>query len=96
MTYLVAGKILRSTEIKSELAEIEISLLMRNNIMQSNKLVSSNCKPIVIQQLKSSIIEDKENYFPRNSAGFVCLPYLLEKEENVLKILTPHNSIETR
>ena len=50
MTYLVAGKILRSTEIKFELAEIEISLLMRNNIMQSNKLVSSNCKPIVIRQ----------------------------------------------
>ena len=37
VTYLVAGKILRSTEIKFEVAESELSLLLKNNIMHVEK-----------------------------------------------------------
>ena len=34
MAYLVAGKILRGTEIKFEITVSELSLLLKNNIMQ--------------------------------------------------------------
>ena len=55
MVYLIAGKILRSTEIKIEVAESELSLLLKNNIMLvRNTVVSSYCILIIIQQLKSS------------------------------------------
>ena len=37
VAYLVAGKILRSTEIKFEVAESELSLLLKNNIMLIEK-----------------------------------------------------------
>ena len=37
VAYLVAGKILRSTEIKFEVAESELSLLLKNNIMHVEK-----------------------------------------------------------
>ena len=33
MTYLIAGKILRSTEIWSEETESKLSLLLKNNMM---------------------------------------------------------------
>ena len=33
MAYLVVGKILRSTELNFELAESELSLFMKNNVM---------------------------------------------------------------
>ena len=38
VTYVVAGKILRSTVIKLEVAEIEISLFMENNIMHTENI----------------------------------------------------------
>ena len=37
MAYLVAGKIVRSTEIKFEVAESELSLLLKNNVMHVEK-----------------------------------------------------------
>ena len=37
VTYLVAGKILRSTGIKFQVAESELSLLMKNNVMHVEK-----------------------------------------------------------
>ena len=37
MAYLVAGKILRSTEIKSKLGQNESSLLLKNNVMYVEK-----------------------------------------------------------
>ena len=37
MAYLVAGKILTSTEIKFEAAESKLSLLLKNNIMYVEK-----------------------------------------------------------
>ena len=37
MAYLVAGKILRSTEIKLEAAKSELRLLVKNNIMYNEK-----------------------------------------------------------
>ena len=40
MVYLVAGKVLKSTEIKFEEAEGELSLLLKNNIMYVEKQLS--------------------------------------------------------
>ena len=40
VTYLIAGKILRSTEIKFEMTESELSLLLKNNVMH----VENSCE----------------------------------------------------
>ena len=37
VAYLVTGKTLRSTEIKFEVAESELSLLLKNSIMHDEK-----------------------------------------------------------
>ena len=81
MVYLIAGKILRSTEIKIEVAESELSLLLKNNIMHvRNTVVSSYCilcsfkiKRIIFKQMQ-----------------------LLLFTGTVSKKFTSHNSIETR
>ena len=51
--------------------------------MFRNTVVSSYCVLITIRQLKSLKFENKENYFQTNAAGFVRLPYLVEKGQNV-------------
>ena len=51
--------------------------------MFRNTVVSSYCVLITIRQLKSLKLENKENYFQTNAAGFVRLPYLVEKGQNV-------------
>ena len=40
MAFLVAGKVLKSTEITFEEAECELSLLLKNNIMHVEKQLS--------------------------------------------------------
>ena len=67
--------------------------------MSRNTVVSSYCVLIIIRQLKSSKFYNKlikENYFKTHAAGFIRLPYLLERGEKISKKLTSHNSIETR
>ena len=59
-----------------------------------NTVVSSYCVLIIILQLKS--LKFKKNYFQTHAAGFIRLPYLVEKDEKVSKRFTFHNSIETR
>ena len=59
-------------------------------------VASSYCVLIIIQQLKSLKFQSKENYFQTHAAGIVCLLYLVEKGERVLKRLTSYYSIETR
>ena len=51
---------------------------------------------IVVRQLKLLKFQDKRNYFQTHAAGFIRLPYLLEKDEKVSKKFTSHHSIETR
>ena len=51
---------------------------------------------IIIRQLESSKFQSKENYFQTHAADFVCLPYLVEKGENLSKRFTSYYSIETR
>ena len=58
--------------------------------------MSSYCVLIIIQQLKSLKFQSKENYFQTHAAGFVRLPYLVEKGEKVSKRFTSYYSIETR
>ena len=65
--------------------------------MSRNTVVSSYCVLIIIRQLKSFYNKlIKENYFKTHAAGFIRLPYLLERGEKISKKLTSHNSIETR
>ena len=40
--------------------------------------------------------QNKENYFQKQAAGFVCLPFLVEKGEKVSKRFTSYYSTETR
>ena len=56
--------------------------------MSRNTVVSSYCVLIIIRQLKSLQFENKENYFLIHAAGFVRLPYLVEKSEKVSKKFT--------
>ena len=49
MAYLVGGKILRSTEIKFEVAESELRFLLKTILcMWRNTVVSSYCLLIII------------------------------------------------
>ena len=71
---------------------------MKNNITHVKKYGCEEplCIAIVIPQSKSSRFQDKKNYFQTYPAGFVYLPYLLEKGEEESKKLTSHNLVETR
>ena len=40
--------------------------------------------------------QSKDNYFQTNGAGFVRLPYFVEKDEKVSKRFTSYYLIETR
>ena len=64
--------------------------------MSRNTAVISYCVPIIIRQLKLLNFQREENYFQRYAAGFVRLPYLVEKDEKVSKRFTSYYSIETR
>ena len=64
--------------------------------MSRYAVVSSYCVLIVIQKLKSLKFYDKENSFQTHAAGFILLPYLLDKGKKVAEKFTSHNSIETR
>ena len=41
-------------------------------------------------------VQSKENYFQTHAAGFVRVPYVVEKVEKVSKRFTSYYSIETR
>ena len=64
--------------------------------MSRNAVVVSYCVLIIIRQLKSLKFRDKENYFETLAAGFICFPYLLEKDANVSNKFTSRNFIESR
>ena len=64
--------------------------------MYVETVVSSYCVLIIIQQLKSLKFQTKENYFQTPAAGFVPLPYLVEKGEKVPKRFKSYNSLETK
>ena len=64
--------------------------------MSRETFVSSYCVVKNIRQLKSLKFKSKENYFQTHAAGFIGLPYLLEKGEKVSAKFTSRNSIETR
>ena len=61
-----------------------------------NTVVSSYCVLIIIEQLKSLKFQSKVNYFETHAAGFVRLPYIVEKGKKVSKRFTSYYSIETR
>ena len=52
MVSLVAGKILRSTEIRFEVTESKLSLLLKNNIMRVEK---DNCEQLLCTYNHSAI-----------------------------------------
>ena len=58
--------------------------------------MSSYCVLIIIQQLRSLKFQSKEDYFQTHAAGFVRLPYLVEKGEKVSKRFTSYYLSETR
>ena len=91
MAYLVAGKILRNTEIKFEVAESKSSLLLKNKWMSKNTNVSSYRELIIIRQSKSLRFKT-ENYLQKQAADFIRLRDVLEKGEKSKKF-TSHNSI---
>ena len=65
MASLVAGKILRSTEVK---------FILKHHVMHMrNTIVSSYCLLIIIRQLKSLKFENKENYFQTRAAGLLLV-----------------------
>ena len=73
-----------------EVAESELSLLMRNNIMHVEK---HSCEKLLCTFGHSAI---KENYFPIHAAGFIYLSYLREKDDKLSKKFACHSLIETR
>ena len=85
------GKILRSTEVKCEVTEGKLSLLLKHNVIH---VLSTYCALIIIPPLKSLKFLKKENYF--QTTGFVCSRYVVEKVEKVSKNFTFYYSIETR
>ena len=86
MIYLVADKILRSTKIKFEVAQSELSLLLKSNIMHlRNIVVSIYGVLIIIRQLKSIYLFTRQ---------FICLPYMLEKGEKLSMKFTYQKSID--
>ena len=64
--------------------------------MSRNTVVSSSCVLTIIQQLKSLKFQSKENCFETHAAGFVCLPYIVEKDKKVSKRFPSYYSIDTR
>ena len=89
----MTGKILRSTEVKFEVTESKLSLLLKHMLCISrNTVMSSYC--VYLQSLKSLKFENKENYFQTYAAGFVCSPYLVEKEQKVSSRFTSYYSID--
>ena len=62
--------------------------------MWRNAIVRRHCVLITIQQLKSLKFQSKENYFQAHAAGFVRLPYLVQKGEKVSKRFTSYYAIE--
>ena len=64
--------------------------------MSRNTVVSSSCVLTIIQQLKSLKFQSKENCFETHAAGFVRLPYIVEKDKKVSKRFPSYYSIDTR
>ena len=64
--------------------------------MSRNTVLSSYYVFIIIRQLKSLRYQNKKDYFQTHAAGFIRLPYLVEKGEKVSKRFTSYYSIETR
>ena len=66
--------------------------------MSRNTVVSSCSAIKFIQDLWQihATFYDKDNYFQTHATGFICLPYLLEKDEKVSKKFTSRNPIDTR
>ena len=58
--------------------------------------MSAYCVLIIIRQLKSLKLWNKENYSQTHAAGCVCSPYLVGKGEKVSKRFPSYYSIETR
>ena len=64
--------------------------------MSRNTVLSSYYVFIIIRQLKSLRYQNKKDCFQTHAAGFIRLPYLVEKGEKVSKRFTSYYSIETR
>ena len=83
MAYLVAGKILRSTEIKFKLAESELGFSAENQYYawgETQLWVFIAClSHSTIRVIKTL---DKENYFQTHAAGFLTG----EKRESIEEI----------
>ena len=84
MTYLVAEKILRSTKLEFEVAQSELSLLLKSNIMHLRNIVAS-IYGVLIRHLKSIYLFTRQ---------FICLPYMLEKGEKLSIKFTYQKSID--
>ena len=83
--------------MKFEVTESKLSLLLKHNIMHVEK---HSCEQLLCTYKHSAIkvikFESKENYFETQAAGFVRLPYLVEKGKKVSKRFTSYYSTETR